>query len=131
MWLTPQSAMNCWTDDSSFRMMYGRLYCKELVALSYLSVSTSPSGEFQLNQQRHITEQFTQAIDQLGSNKVSVRVGGIYALGRIAKDSSKDHEPLVETLAAFIREQSAEITRRSTKQDVPTEKMPRLPAEPG
>jgi len=31
------------------------------------------------------TELFTRAIDQLGSEKTEVRLGGIYALGRIAQ----------------------------------------------
>ena len=32
------------------------------------------------NEQGQITERFTKAIDQLGSNKLEVRLGGIYAL---------------------------------------------------
>ena len=53
-----------------------------------------------------ITERFTRAIDQLGSNEMDVRVGGIYALERIAKDSNEDHGPVMEVLAAFLREHS-------------------------
>ncbi|MGZ6770808.1 MAG: hypothetical protein ACXVGK_11480 [Mycobacteriaceae bacterium] len=64
--------------------------------------------QFQLNQEGHITDRFTHAIDQLGNTKLQVRVGGIAALGRIARDSTKDHEPVMESLAAFVREQSPE-----------------------
>jgi hypothetical protein len=67
--------------------------------------------QFQLNQEGQITERFTRAIDQLGNEKLAVRVGGISALGRIARDSAKDHEPVMETLAAFVREQSNELRR--------------------
>ena len=51
-----------------------------------------------------ITERFTRAIDQLGSDKMEIRMGGIYALERIAFDSKKDYWPIIETLTAFVRE---------------------------
>ena len=53
-----------------------------------------------------ITERFTRAIDQLGSEKMAIRLGGIYALERIAKDSEKDHWQVMEVLAAYVRENS-------------------------
>ncbi len=54
-------------------------------------------------EQAQFTERFTRAIDQLGSGKPAVRLGGIYALERIAHDSERDHWTVVETLTAFIR----------------------------
>ena len=53
-----------------------------------------------------ITERFTRAIDQLGSEKLEVRLGGIYALERIARDSKRDHWPIMEVLTAYVRERS-------------------------
>ncbi|RJO73035.1 MAG: low-complexity protein [Myxococcales bacterium] len=55
-------------------------------------------------EERLVTERFTRAIDQLGSEKMEVRLGAIYALERISRDSEKDHWTIVEILAAFIRE---------------------------
>jgi len=40
----------------------------------------------------------------LGHEKRAVRLGAIYALERIAKDSPRDRDTIVETLAAYIRE---------------------------
>jgi hypothetical protein len=60
----------------------------------------------QLNREGQITERFTRAIDQLGDSGVAVRLGGIYALKRIANDSPKDRQTIFEVLAAFIRENS-------------------------
>jgi len=37
-----------------------------------------------------------------------VRIGGIYALERVARDSPRDHPTVMEVLAAFIREHSHE-----------------------
>ena len=50
-----------------------------------------------------ITERFTRAIEQLGSERLEVRLGGIYALERIARDSEKDHWPIMEVLTAYLR----------------------------
>ena len=54
-----------------------------------------------------ITERFTRAIDQLGQEgkgKMAIRLGGIYALERIARDSETDHGPIMEVLTAYVRE---------------------------
>ena len=66
-----------------------------------------------------ITERFTRAIDQLGSEKREVRLGGIYALERIANDSVKDHWTIVETLAAYIREKAPWAGGRALEGAVP------------
>ena len=52
----------------------------------------------------HITDRFTKAIAQLGDTEMAIRLGGIYALERIAKDSEKDHGPIMEVLTAYVRE---------------------------
>src|SRR5262245_28229092 len=53
-----------------------------------------------------LTERFSKAVELLGSDKLDVRLGGIYALERIARDSLKDHWTVMEVLTAFVREQS-------------------------
>ncbi len=55
-------------------------------------------------QEGQITERFTRAIEQLGKPEMSIRLGGIYALERIANDSDKDYWTIMETLTAFVRE---------------------------
>ena len=62
---------------------------------------------FALNRRGQITERFTRAVDQLGeADKLAVRLGGIYALERIASESAADHRAIVYLLAAYIRENS-------------------------
>ena len=56
-----------------------------------------------VSQEKHKTDLFTKAIEQLGSEKLEVRLGGIYALERIARDSEKDHGPIMEVLTAYVR----------------------------
>jgi type VI protein secretion system component VasK len=56
-------------------------------------------------QEGQITDRFTKAIDHLGKDKLAVRLGAIYALERIARDSEYDHWAVMEILTAFVREQ--------------------------
>jgi hypothetical protein len=63
---------------------------------------------FVLSREGQVTDRYTKAIEQLGSDKLDVRIGGIYALERIARDSAKDHPTVMEVLTAFIREHSRE-----------------------
>jgi hypothetical protein len=63
---------------------------------------------FTLSREGQVTDRYTKAIEQLGSDKLDVRIGGIYALERIARDSAKDHPTVMEVLTAFIREHSRE-----------------------
>ena len=62
----------------------------------------------ELTEQGQVTDRYTKAIEQLGSDKLDVRIGGIYALERIARDSARDHPAVMEVLTAFIREHSCE-----------------------
>jgi hypothetical protein len=59
-----------------------------------------------VSQEKYKTDLFTRAIEQLGSNKLEVRLGGIYALERIARESEKDHGPIMEVLTAYVREKA-------------------------
>jgi hypothetical protein len=56
-----------------------------------------------LTKEGQVTERFNKAIDHLGEEKLEVRLGGIYALARIARDSSKDHWPVMQILCAYVR----------------------------
>jgi hypothetical protein len=61
---------------------------------------------YRLNREGQITDRFTRAIDQIGRPELEVRLGGIYALERIARDSRDDHPQVFEVLTAFVRERS-------------------------
>jgi hypothetical protein len=66
----------------------------------------------EISQDQQVTERFTRAIDQLGATddktgnpRREVRLGGIYALERIARDSPKrDYSTVMEVLTAYVRE---------------------------
>ncbi|MEU9829362.1 pentapeptide repeat-containing protein [Micromonospora chersina] len=59
-----------------------------------------------LAEQGQITDRFTKAVEQLGQfgpEKTDVRLGSIYALQRIMRDSADDQPAVVDILAAFVR----------------------------
>jgi Pentapeptide repeats (8 copies) len=56
-----------------------------------------------VNRESQITERFTRAVEQLGSENVDVRIGGLYALERIAKNSPADRNSIQFLLGAFVR----------------------------
>jgi uncharacterized protein YjbI with pentapeptide repeats len=54
-------------------------------------------------EQGHVTDRFTRAVSQLGDQAMDVRLGGIYGLERLTRDSPRDQPAVVEVLAAYIR----------------------------
>jgi hypothetical protein len=64
--------------------------------LTYRQVSRS-------RERIQIAERYTHAVVQLGHAQPEVRLGGIYALERIARDSPADRATVGAVLAAFVR----------------------------
>ena len=52
---------------------------------------------------RRVTEQYTKSIDQLGSDNAMIRLGGIYALERLAQENSDQRQTIVNVLCAYLR----------------------------
>jgi hypothetical protein len=59
--------------------------------------------QVQVSREGQITERFSRAVDHLGSDNRDVRLGGIYTLERIAKDSPPDRRTVQSVLGAFVR----------------------------
>ncbi|WP_347276939.1 pentapeptide repeat-containing protein [Coleofasciculus sp. FACHB-64] len=78
-------------------------------------------------QDKQITERFTKAIELLGSENISIRLGGIYALERIAKDSVKDHWTIMEVLTAFVRENAP--LKELKEEEIQQEQSPKIPTD--
>jgi hypothetical protein len=90
-----------------------------------------------LAREGQITDRFTRAIDELGATdeasnkKLEIRLGGIYALERIAWDSlamehsqGRDYSTVMEVLTAYVRENSPQATAEAdegAKEPLPPE----------
>ncbi|MBB6626130.1 pentapeptide repeat-containing protein [Nocardioides sp. KIGAM211] len=68
----------------------------------------------QLDRDANATGRYTEAVQQLGDEAMSIRLGGIYALSRVANDSPGDRATVSQVLAAFVRDSS-----RGISMDVP------------
>ncbi|MGU9963282.1 MAG: pentapeptide repeat-containing protein [Candidatus Halichondribacter symbioticus] len=77
------------------------------------------------DEERLVTEQISRAVEQMGAYKqgvgeksyepnIEVRLGGLYSLQRIMKDSPKDEETIAKIFYAYVRE--------NTKKDETKEK---------
>ncbi|MFI6303360.1 pentapeptide repeat-containing protein [Amycolatopsis thailandensis] len=84
-----------------------------IAALVYTSRSTTE--QLRLTEQGQITDRYSRATDQLGSEKIDVRLGAIYSLERLMRDSAADVPTIVEVLCAFVREHAPrKVTPPST-----------------
>ena len=53
--------------------------------------------------QQRITELYSKAVEQLGHEKAPVRLGGLYALERLAQDNTQQRQTVVDVACAYLR----------------------------
>jgi uncharacterized protein YjbI with pentapeptide repeats len=53
-----------------------------------------------------ISDRYPIAIQQISNSEETVRIGGIYSLEEIAKDSQKDYWTVIEVLTSYVRQKS-------------------------
>jgi uncharacterized protein YjbI with pentapeptide repeats len=61
---------------------------------------------FYLSRRGQVTDRYAKAVALLASDKMAERVGGVYALEHVMRESAVDHDPVVNLLAAFVRERA-------------------------
>ena len=87
---------------NSIGILFGVVFTAGSLVATALSVRTT-QNELNNSQQGQITDRYTKAVDQLGSTKLDIRLGGIYALERLATDSPRDDHTIYDVLCAFVR----------------------------
>ncbi|MER7195523.1 pentapeptide repeat-containing protein [Streptomyces flaveolus] len=76
-----------------------------LAALLFTWVSVEQSGDqLRIAERGQVTGRFNAAIGNLSSSAVDVRLGGIYGLERLMRDSPHDQPTIVTLLTAYVRE---------------------------
>jgi Pentapeptide repeats (8 copies) len=75
-----------------------------LVALVGVGTLLYTVDSYRLARVGQVTDRYSKAVDQLGSEKTEVQVGGIYALEKIVRDSPNDEAAVVDVLVAFLRQ---------------------------
>ncbi len=83
----------------------GALIVGSIRAWSAHRQARAANDQARIADQGHITERFSRATEQLGHDRVAVRIGGLYALKRIAEDSvERDHLAVMDVITNFIRQ---------------------------
>jgi hypothetical protein len=99
-WTTAITAL---ATASAVLVAIGGMFLSNRASLNELRAT---QDEQHLAEQGQLTDRFGKAVDQLGQeggDKLDVRLGGIYALARIMRDSPVDEPTTIEILCAFIR----------------------------
>lgn len=81
-----------------------------LVAIGAAGSLIYTARTYSLSRESQVTDRFTKAIEQLGHASLGVRLGGLYALSRIARDSSRDAPAVVSVMCQYARAESRRPT---------------------
>ncbi|MBF8193239.1 hypothetical protein ITP53_47740 [Nonomuraea sp. K274] len=101
-----------WQHLTSLGVLLGLIFTAGGLIYTALTWETGQET-LRTTQQQQITDRYTKAVEQIGSDKsVEVRIGGLYALERIAKDSPPDAETIRQVVVAFILERDRPITNK-------------------
>lgn len=75
-----------------------------LAVASFTWVSlTQVRDDQSITREGQITDRFNAAVENVGSDSLDVRLGGIYALQRITQDSDRDQPTVIDVLSAYVR----------------------------
>jgi ABC-type multidrug transport system fused ATPase/permease subunit len=73
--------------------------------------------ELDVTRQGQMTERFTQAVAQLGSAELEIKLGGIYSLERTAQEEKNYHWPVMEILTSYVRRHAARKPEKETEEN--------------
>ncbi|WP_086804094.1 pentapeptide repeat-containing protein [Streptomyces caniscabiei] len=91
-----------------------------VAALLFTWLQVGQAGkQLQIIEDQQITTRFNAAVGNLASKSVDVRLGGIYALERIMKNSAADQPSIVSVLSAYVRQHAPLPRKTAPSADIP------------
>ena len=90
--------------EDNFRKTIGQLLGGAAVLLGAGLAYLQFVGQQRASGDLLISNQVSKGFEQLGGDKVEIRMGGIYSLEGVMNTSAHYHRPILETLSAFIRD---------------------------
>jgi hypothetical protein len=100
--------------EDNFRKTYGQLLGGIAVlvgaAFAYLQFTQQQRAAHDLL----ISNQVAKGFEQLASEKLEMRLGGVYALEGVMNTSERYHKPVLEALSAIVRERTKETAVRTS-----------------
>jgi hypothetical protein len=85
---------------------------------------------YRLARRGQVTDRFTEALVRLGSTEAYVRIGGIYAIEHVMRESANHHGDVVEVLINFVRERVPHVHTSKVPDQPAIYPRPSLPVEP-
>jgi uncharacterized protein YjbI with pentapeptide repeats len=70
-----------------------------------------------------VTDRYSDCVEQLGRDILTVRLGAIYALERLLRDSDEDRPTIIDVLCAFLRQPSV-LSQDKARQDIDAQGKP-------
>ncbi|WP_194893304.1 pentapeptide repeat-containing protein [Catenulispora pinisilvae] len=101
LWLIPGAKANRLDVAKTALLVVGGSGAVAGLYVAYRKQRTDEANHIR-DQDKLFTERYTQAIAQLGNTAAAVRLGGVYALARIADDSERDGQTCMEVLCAYL-----------------------------
>jgi len=96
--------------EDNFRKTIGQLLGGTAVLFSAWVAYLQFSQQQQASHDLLISNQVSKGFEQLGSDKIEVRLGGIYALEGVLNTSEQYHRQVLESLGAFVRDRTRTTT---------------------
>jgi len=125
VWLLPKWQVKGLDEQVEFRDRafiedaHRRTLIQALGGLFFLTTAYLSRRNLQITEGKEVTDRFSKAVELLGDDRLEVRLGGIYLLERVAKDSPTDQWIVVEVLTSYIRDKAAFRSQRAT--NMPTD----------
>jgi hypothetical protein len=86
--------------------------------LAALSALLFTARSFYLNRRGQLTDRYAKSVSLLASDQIAERIGGVYALEHLMKESPADHDTVVQVPAAFIRERCPSPSDTATLREI-------------
>ncbi|MGB7413904.1 MAG: pentapeptide repeat-containing protein [Thermosynechococcaceae cyanobacterium] len=124
VWRLPKLQANAVADQVEIRDRafiedaHRRTLIQALGGLFFLTTAYLSRRNIQITENQEVTARFSKAVELLGDDRLEVRLGGIYLLERVAKDSPVDHWIVMEVLTSYIRDKSV---GRNSRSSLPTD----------
>ena len=87
-------------------MVVAALIAAFIAVFANVQAQRATNTQLRIAEQGQITERYNAAITNLGSRSIDVRLGGIYALQRLMKDSPPDQPTVIAVVCAFVRDRA-------------------------
>jgi hypothetical protein len=97
-------------------LLIGLYFTYQNVKVSQDNAKTAQDN-LRLTEDGKLTDRFSKAVELLGNERIDVRLGGIYALESIARDSQKYHWTVMEVLTAYVRKYSPRKSEDATDKE--------------